>query len=287
MKNTRTRWSPAEISYLKLHYDSAPVCDLLSKVNHSLSSIHTKAHLLGLHRMDGIQRKSNLEILNDGSLQSLYWVGFIMADGHFHKRGSTLRLDVAEFDKGHLEEYRTYINATNTICMTDKSSDKYPINAVNMYHLTNVHSTAVNELRKTFQLCNTKTYDPPNFNQLKLTTSQWIALIIGFIDGDGNIAITRSGKSSLYTRVKINIEVHGSWVSNLNYIKTFLYDIVGKAEKCAPSKINAAGLASMSIASPDVVRFLYNFQAEHNLTTLDRKWSKVLSVKAFGQAILT
>ena len=91
-----------------------------------------------------------------------------------------------------------------------------------------------------------------------------------------------SGKNNDYNRIKINIEVHSSWLNNLTFIKTKLYSIFSDLSRMALPKINANKLASTQIANREVTDGLHTFIITHNLDVMQRKWNKFNEVKRFN-----
>lgn len=193
---SRREWKDEEINLLKELFPNTPAKIIGKILSRSTASVNTYANKFGIKKPVGYQRRNHAEILLDGSLQSMYWIGFLLADGHFHKRGSTLRLDLAEFDREIIEQFKAYVKSQSNICTSNYSGTRNPT-----LHLTLVHSDAIPELCTQFGITSQKTYNPPNFDSYILSDNQWIALIIGFIDGDGYIQISKSSANTLYTRI--------------------------------------------------------------------------------------
>lgn len=241
-------------------------------------AIHQYAFKHGIKKPEDYQRKNNVEILLNDDLQTMYWIGVLLADGHFHKKGGIVRLDAASQDMDRLESFRQYVNSQPPIGIHKTSKSTHQ----DKCRVTCTHVKAIAELREKYQISSRKTYEPPDFTQYNLTDVQWIALIIGFIDGDGYIQLADSGKNNDYNRIKINIEVHSSWLNNLTFIKTKLYSIFSDLSRMALPKINANKLASTQIANREVTDGLHTFIITHNLDVMQRKWNKFNEVKRFN-----
>ena len=204
----------------------------------------------------------------------------MLADGTFHKQGNTLRLDQSVADLSHLEKFRDYLQCTNAIGLSSKQC-KHVISTT--AHFTAINAVTIPELVKQFDIRNNKTYFPPNMRNYNTTDDQMLALIIGFIDGDGYIKLSPSDKNNKkYNRIKINIEIHGSWLDNLTFMKEFLYKKVNKFHRLIPPKINSSGLAHTTIACTAVTDMLNQFIQINNLYVLERKWNKFHDIKRFN-----
>src|SRR5579859_4638300 len=105
----RKRWKPEELQYLIDNYSTMKTKDIANHLTHPISSVYTQAYHLNLQKPEGSQRNNNVEILLNGSLQSLYWIGFLLADGTFHKTGNMLRLDLSIKDLEHFLKFKDYI----------------------------------------------------------------------------------------------------------------------------------------------------------------------------------
>ena len=208
-----------------------------------------------------------------------------MADGHFHKRGNTVRLDQAMGDIEHLRAYKKYVNVKRVDeTISIKNNFK---NSQNNASVTVTNSDIVPALVKLYDICSTKTTNPPDFSKYNhLSEDQWLAMIIGFIDGDGYIQLTNSGKNKNHKRIKINIEIHSTWKYNLTYMKSVVYNRFGKGHRMKEPKINSDGLVSTQIASSRVIDGLYQFIKDNNLYVLDRKWTKCNDVVYFNRHII-
>ena len=108
MKSTPYRYTKDDVQFIKDNYGKLDTAIIAQRFGVSRTALRDKANALGLKLPNG-NRKANLEILLDGSLQSMYWIGFLLADGHFHKIGDRLRLDQDIGDISHLLKFREYV----------------------------------------------------------------------------------------------------------------------------------------------------------------------------------
>jgi hypothetical protein len=283
--NRRHRWTESEINYLKNNYFSMKPAKISENLKISLVALYVKANKL---KLKTFRPNNNLEILLNMELQSLYWIGFIMADGHFHKSQKYLRVQVSKKDENHLKEYVEYIGGNRQIKFSKTKISKIGKVFDSCYYQCN-HLKAVSEIKRRFDMSNDKSRNPPNLEKVfsTLSDNQKIALIIGFIDGDGYVQLCHSGSNKKFTRIKINIECHFSWFNNLNFIKKFLYTKVNKLHRCTSARINHDNLARIEICCTAVNNMLFEFIKLNDLTVLGRKWGNFEKVKKFNRHNMT
>ena len=92
-------WSKEECVYLKQMYGLLDKHTLTSVLNRSWPSIQNKAFLLKIKR----ETNANSRKLISETNESYYWLGFLMADGHFNKNGQ-IQINLAEKDLKHLQK---------------------------------------------------------------------------------------------------------------------------------------------------------------------------------------
>lgn len=190
------------------------------------------------------RRKNKLSKLLEDSLESYYWLGFLLADGHFTDLGR-LVLGLSIVDKGHLDRFNDFLGNVGIV----RSTDKKCVLAVN-------DIDTVSKLKETYGIVSNKTVSPPKL--IDLPEDKKRALYIGFIDGDGSIQYQSKRKDC-----RITIKLHNSWLE-------WLSDIMG-----VQCKINSQGYAYGCAASVEYLRDLKNFVIENNLPVLARKWDKI------------
>ena len=198
------------------------------------------------------KRLNNLSVLLEDTPETFYWVGFLLADGHFD--GRRIVVGLAEHDREHLEKFAKYINFEGAI-----SSIKEPHNAV---RLSAMDVAVVKKLCEKFDIKSDKTHNPPK-------TLNWIpeklflCLIAGLIDGDGNIMNFHKRKD-----VFIRIQQHETWLPILKELGSYF----GEADRV---KINKQGYAELYITGYPKIRELKKKLLEYNLPLMSRKWDKV------------
>jgi hypothetical protein len=249
-------WSELDVEILTKEYPMLKKSKLESILNRGWSVIRKKASMLGLKRL---QKKQDLIIgscqkLLQETPESFYWLGFLLADGHFSKI-DRLCLSLAPRDEEHLKQYAKFL----------ESKVRYSKNAVTCSVLDKYH---VNLIKEKFDISNQKTYFPPNLSVFNYSQDLLISLIIGFIDGDGNITC-QTGRKDTSLRVKC----HKSWLPFLLWIKDILEKEFGL--KSGSPKINNQGYASVTFANHELQKRLKLSAIKMRLPIMKRKWDKI------------
>ena len=258
----RNFWTEKEYIILRENYNNNTIEELLVKLpNRTWEAIKIQASKLGLPRSLSFSRESKIENLLSGSLESFYWIGFILADGHI-SNNKRLRIVLSILDVDHLNKFADFIKTKIII------REHYDPPTV---ELTSQNIEVIPTLTQIFDIKSNKTIYPPDFNEYVFTEEQLLALIIGFIDGDGNI-------QKLVNRNDVNLRIkcHKSWLSNLIFIEDFLYSTFvydKKVDRLA--KINNQGYANLVISNNRLIRELKIFAEDEKLPILARKWNKV------------
>jgi hypothetical protein len=233
------KWTENEINLLKKYYNKNNKFELLKLFDRSWSSIQNKAFKLGIHKFF-----NNVEKLIDGSLESYYWLGFIMADGHFSKN-KTLEVNLANKDIEHLIKLNNFFERSINI---------------NQPRLSISINKIWDRLVQMFNICSNKTYNPCSLSGV--TGDELFALTIGFIDGDGSI--DKKGG--------IRVKCHMSWLNNLKVMFSAI------ADNCFYNcYINNENLALATLGSIECTKKIKNKAEKLNLPILRRKWDRVLN----------
>ena len=248
----RRAWKPDEDCKLQSMYPLAEVEELQSVFNdRSWDAIKIRAEKLGIERLNlPDYRMADLSVLLKDEPQSMYWVGFILADGSFSNE-NRLRFHLAQKDMSQVVRFSRYINYTGRLQKPDIS-------------VMDSHNVPL--LLKKFDIKPRKTYNPPDplvYDQLP--SDLWISLFIGFIDGDGCISNMRENANS------IRIKLHSSWLGMLNSFSMRLSRELVSDTK--PAKINNQGYAQWSTGRRDIMLKLK--RATKKLPVLKRKWSRI------------
>lgn len=195
------------------------------------------------------KRKGDVSFLLDESLESYYWIGFILADGHISN--GRLTIGLSNKDRDHLEKFA---NKSNIEVFTYKRSSGYSENS-DFCKISIMNKGVLSVLTDKYSIYNNKTENPPVLTELYGDKLE--ALKIGFIDGDGNIKNLHNRKD-----FQISIQVHSNWINNLIYMFGSAY-------------INKRGYAVTCISNTITCKELKKFAIKNNLPVMKRKWDKV------------
>jgi hypothetical protein len=244
MKNLKTKRSLFIKNYLTVNYSKKSKDELINELKLSWSYIQKLAHLFGIKREFNESNKSfNLKKLLDGSNESLYWIGFIIADGHISK-ANTIQINLHKKDYEHLNSLINYLDS--------KVSIRIKENIIRCV-LTDVPS--VLSLKKMFNWSSNKTKNPVEIPNL--TDDQLFSLIIGFIDGDGYINSKR-----------LVVKCDKSWE---NILMRFYTHLTGEKKK-----FNYVDNCSIFyILKKNILRSIKNKSISLNLPIMKRKWNKI------------
>lgn len=200
-------------------------------------------------------KKGNVNKLLDGSLISYYWLGFILADGSFSDNNTRLRFKLGKNNQQSVKELCGFLEKTYTSCNSCAfmSKDTVP---------------KITELLGLSLGC--KTYNPPDLvAYTRMADDKFLALIIGFIDGDGCIRHQTNRTVPILT-----VKLHSSWELFLRYVHQRLFNIYQESYT-GTVKINNAGYVRMNIGQNCVLKQLKQFTVTHSLPVISYKWDKI------------
>lgn len=260
---SRTKWSNDEIKYLIKNFPTVEKNIIINNLhNKTWKTIERKAQYLGLKRKWRTELGKNLiKLLNDDPI-TLYWIGFLLADGHFSKKGE-LSCSLSIIDKEHLIKLSNYLELTNNITYLKSRKNKLNTKIINsgeqiLFKVGNYFY--VNKIKEKFNITNTKTYDPPELKFLNST--QLLSLFIGFIDGDGYIN----------NRPGIKISLHKNWV---NILLLFHNALEQKLQKNIALPFVKGNTTIWNLGNFSTIKFLKIFALCNQLPLLERKWGKI------------
>lgn len=208
--------------------------------------------------------QSKLSVLLEEKLISYYWMGFLAADGGFS--GNRIKLGLALADANHIEKFANFIQTTWSYFATSVM-----VTAQDAYY--------VPKIKEKFDLKEAKTYNPPVLEIYEgMEDGLFVAFVIGFIDGDGNIRHQHNRKDCAIT-----IKLHASWLSFLQMTSNRICHLVNLKPNVA--KINKCGYAEVTFSNSVIINFLKNKSKEYNLPYLSRKWDKIDETFVSGQVL--
>jgi len=253
----KLKWTDCEESFLRSMYSEADQNDLLT-VCHGRSwvSIKLKARKLGLWRSHKFCRDSCCSILLDGSPSALYWIGFILADGHITPKWR-LRLALASKDAEHVETFARFIKCPNVKYRSISTS------------VAAQDDDSIQRLCQEFAIVSDKTRNPPKIEHVG--GDALLSLIIGYIDGDGSIKHL-SGRKDFHIAMKC----HSSWLKIYEFFETQLYRLLGvEPPQKTMSRINREGYAVLCLSNSILLKRLKRKALDLGLPILERKWNNI------------
>lgn len=188
---------------------------------------------------------AKLEKLLDESNEAYYWMGFILADGCLSN--NRLSITLSEKDSIHLQRLGEFLEYTGSYGSKNN-------------HLACKNSDIVPLIKEKFNIKDEKTYNPPE-SLAKFSDTQKLCMLIGFIDGDGNISHF-SKRPDFFLRIKN----HHSWE---NILKEFSQIITGSINNV---KINNQGYAELQITNSTILQDLKSKMLKLNIPYMERKW---------------
>lgn len=252
------KWTEEEINILIKNYENAVKEDIVNLLpNRNWESIKLKSNNLNLNRSYDFTRESNMSILINNKLESFYWIGFILADGHV-SHNSRIKISLSIKDIEHLEKFENYTDCSNLI-MNNK-----------MCSVSLQNKEVCPEICEKFHIKSNKTYNPPNFNLYSFNKELIFSLIVGIIDGDGSI-------SRVYKREDSNLRIHlhKSWLNNLIFIENFLYDYFSINKNKTYSTIGNDGYSILTISNNILLKKIKKECIRLDLPIMKRKWNNI------------
>lgn len=138
------------------------------------------------------RRKCDLSPLLEETPEAYYWIGFLLADGHFEN--GRVKFHLALKDSDQVKKFADFI----------KWNGKFEDRGELGIGVAAKHTEVIEKLCKKFDIKQDKTYNPPE-TILNHDKELLKYLLIGFIDGDGNI-----------NENSIRFRIHSSWLGVLN-----------------------------------------------------------------------
>lgn len=191
-------WTNEEDELFKTMWNKHSKSDiLLAFPDRKYGSLKSHARFLNIKKDITTLSHNKLSILLNECNMSYYWLGFLMADGHFSKL-MDIKLTISEKDIDHITKFA---NLVSTSVKTNKGYCSIAVRDVN----------TVKVLKEKYSIHSNKTEYPCNISSFN-TKESFLAWFSGFFDGDGCV-LKRKGKVS-----GLRIQIHSSWIKNLEFI---------------------------------------------------------------------
>ena len=258
----RQFWTQQELDILRRVYPTSRKRQVHSLLpGRSTIAIKNMVKKLGLTKLIHERTDSDLSVLMLDELESFYWIGFILADGAVYS--GKLEVTSHERDRTHLEKLATFLH---TQCKVRNKIGGYSNKPEKHFRIKCSSRYWVGKIKEKFDISDKKTYEPPDTSNWVFSPDMIMAMLIGYIDGDGSVA-------KVGNRNSIRIKVHGSWLSVLSY---FAEQVRNYFKVLTPEpSINKDGFACLSLNRRDLVYGLKKLAIDRKLPALSRKWDKI------------
>ena len=169
-----------------------------SILNMDYSAVHKKLRKLSIHlpNYHNQLKFNNLVFDTIDTEEKAYWLGFLYADGYVSSSKNAVELSLKESDKEHLEKFRGFLKCTEELTVkTGKAScngKEFKRARLCLYN-KHFHDTLVNLgciPNKSLVL---------QFPSLNIFSKENLVIpfIRGYVDGDGCLSFTRSGRLAI------------------------------------------------------------------------------------------
>lgn len=248
-----------DINKFKEMYPVSNMEEILSFFNLSRKQVHQLAFKLKVKRLTRDNRSErDLSPLLGDDLQSFYWIGFILADGSVYRTYLSIKIQCTDID--FLKEFS---RLTKSKISFGRRKDGDGFSGKDFCKICVSHKEVVDKLKVKFNIKSNKTYAPPDTSLWDFSKEQCLALIAGFIDGDGSIT-----KNENFTN--IDVSNHISWFSFHNWMKNVLF-LFTNDDRSSVLSVNKRGQSKIRI-NQKTTFLLFDFLKENNLFFMHRKW---------------
>jgi hypothetical protein len=192
-------------------------------------------------------------LLEDNPI-AYYWMGFLIADGHFYEKGA-IKLHLSEIDRDHINKFRKFV------CYTGKAKS-CTMNAMN--------PPVVEMIVNKFGISNRKTYNPVPIEKIS-NYDLLFSLFVGMLDGDGNIR-NRNGTVSTF-----EMKLHGNWLSKLQLMESFIYKYLDvQRNKDTPlARLRKDGYSLILLTDRQLLAEMKKKVILFSLPVMGRKWDMI------------
>jgi hypothetical protein len=244
------RWTKEETELFKEKYPIFTLKELLlifpgkTRLNFAY-----KAFNHGLKKNSQKRSNSSMKFLCQGSLESFYWMGFLLTDGHFKE--TLLSVTLSSLDRYHLDRLANRLNAK-----------VYTYRNGNICRLTVTDTEFCPYLISKWDIKDRKTYNPPS-ELPDMSNNEFLCFLAGFLDGDGHIEKDGCGR----------VKIHESWkgimdimTSRASFTKPKLHTVT---TSFGISKVVRAHFPRLTLIKVKEVL------TKNNVPFLKRKWDRV------------
>ena len=255
------KWTPEKIQLLRDEYPLGNKHLLAERLGIKWTTLKDAARRFKIRSLVDPRGYKAAKLL-DGSLESYYWHGFIMADGHISNRNS-INIILSRKDEEQLVNFRKFLNIDHPLKYRCYDTD-YIKNAETVGIVISDVDTC-EKFRSLYEVGNKKTINAPNISHIN-NKEKLLSFFIGFFDGDGCFDIRRNYISAM------KIECHPNWYNTLDELSKkfkqyFAIDFTLKMTK--------RGYACLRLYKYHNFMFLKELISLYNLPAMSRKWDNV------------
>jgi hypothetical protein len=271
------KYTFAEIEYVKLNYGSKTYSEMAKESGMSKGRLASIVYKFIPNRFsrgkspfshdDTRDLKINDDSFSQYSLLSCYWAGLVAADGNIDKKRKRISLFLQEKDLSCVENFKDYLKFSGKIF---EQNAKYTYKGVTSikkaYGITFTSKKIAFDLEKYFNITPKKslTLLPPPLKDKEMID----AFIIGYIDGDGSISLSKSKKQRA-----LSISLLGTLEVTM-WIKNRFSEILGEELECVYKHHNKTKNTFVLTISDKRARRAFEHFYNINVPKLERKWSK-------------
>jgi len=239
----KKRWSKDEERVLIENCDEHDEVLLGLLPSRTLAAIKHRINALGLSRRC---KAAKLSCLLTDSPVAYYWVGFLLADGHFSC--GRLKLVLSDKDSEHFGRFLSFICSRRV-------------------QVGFVDHVIVDKLMMKFGITSRKTYEPCDIAWID-DEDLFFSLVVGFVDGDGCIC-----RSTGRPTGSVRIKCHSSWLKNLQLMSDRVCLMFGVSPTIA--HLNKDGYAEIAWCDCFLLKCFKRKAIEFGLPFMERKWSRI------------
>lgn len=259
------KWTEDETLFLIRNYPNSSL-SIISKglPNRTYNAIKRMAHILKIKRLVKPNKKSDVSILLDNSPESLYWLGFIVADGSFINR-KRLKVLIHKKDRDHLEKLAEYLST-------------YVRERENYVYIDCQDQWVVESIMNRFKLGPSKTYGTMDISTLN-SKEAFISFFVGVVDGDGYIGSYSffSKSENRMRKIKnLTLSAHSNWLRIFKEYEKLLFIYFGlEYTGTRVQRVRGRDIVRLSFRDQIILNSIKSYCKNLNLPLLYRKWKNV------------
>ena len=253
-----------ENEIVRLYKNGSGTYEIAKTLNLNYWTINKYLRLHGIE-LDGKTRpyknKFNIHFFNEVNPNSVYWAGFILADGNIGHKKRLVQIALKKEDEGHLKKFADLIDFTGPI-YTDVSTDARSIQVRGEWF--------VNDLKRLYNIGPRKSLSA----EFPDVPEEYLHHFVrGYFDGDGSISYGAGKRPNILAI---------SFIGNTEVITTIQNILIGRLDirKSPIQKTKSKNIIQFSYCSNDAKKILdWMYNGSENSNRLDRKYNRYIDYK--------